>query len=109
MAIRHDDPSHSSGIHSLTGGSLTLGYLTFEDLVGWDWMYADVGTYELIDGTFSIDWGSTAYLSEGSAYDFGNGKKGYFTSGSLQVVVIPEPGAALLGSLGMLALLRRRR
>lgn len=29
--------------------------------------------------------------------------------GSLNLVVVPEPGAALLGSLGLLALLRRRR
>jgi hypothetical protein len=33
---------------------------------------------------------------------------GYFTQGSLNVVVIPEPRAALLGGLGLLALLRRR-
>jgi len=101
--------SNSTGILSLTGGSLTLGNLKFEDLVGWDWAIADAGTYELIDGTFTIDWGSTAYLDAGSAYDFGNGKKGYFESGSLNVVIIPEPRAALLGGLGLLALLRRRR
>lgn len=70
-----------------------------------------MGTYELIDGTFSIDFGSTAYLSEATAYDFENGKKGYFTSGSLKAVIVavPEPSTALLGGLGLLALLRRRR
>jgi autotransporter-associated beta strand protein len=101
--------TNSTGVLSLTGGSLTLGALTFQDLVGWDWLNAAEGTYELIDGSFSINWGSTVYLSEATAYDFGNGKKGYFTSGSLQAVIIPEPSAALLGGLGLLALLRRRR
>ena len=103
--------ANSTGILGITGGSLTLGALTFEDLVGWDWLNADVGTYELIDGSFSIDWGGTAYTSEGSAYDFGNGKKGYFTSGSLNAVIvaIPEPKALILGALGALLLIRRRR
>ena len=101
--------ANSSGILSLTGGSLTLGNLTFQDLVGWDWLNAVAGTYELIDGSFSVDFGTTAYLNAGSAYDFGNGKSGYFTQGSLNVVIIPEPRAALLGGLGLLALLRRRR
>ena len=101
--------ANSSGIISLTGGSLTLGNLTFQDLVGWDWLNAAENTYELIDGSFSVDFGTTAYLDAGSAYDFGNGKSGYFTQGSLNVVIIPEPRAALLGGLGLLALLRRRR
>ena len=103
--------ANSTGILSITGGSLTLGNLTFQDLVGWDWMNAAEGTYELIDGVFSIDFGSTAYLSESTAYDFGNGNKGYFTAGSLNAVIIavPEPSAALLGSMGLLFLLRRRR
>jgi fibronectin-binding autotransporter adhesin len=100
--------SNSAGILSLTGGSLTLGNLTFQDLVGWNWADAEAGTYELMDGEFSINWGDTAYLDAGSAYDFGNGKKGYFESGSLNVVIIPEPSGALLGGLGLLALLRRR-
>ena len=37
------------------------------------------------------------------------GREAYFKNGSLQVVVIPEPSAALLCGLGMLALLRLRR
>ncbi len=104
--------STSSGVLTIANGqSLTLDQLTFQDLVGWDWANADAGTYQLIDGSFTINWGSTAYLDAGSAYDFGNGKKGYFESGSLNAVVfsIPEPRAALLGGLGVLLLLMRRR
>ncbi len=101
--------ANSSGILSLSGGNLSLGNLTFQDIVGWDWANASAGTYKLISGDFTIDWGSTAYLSPETAYDFGNGNKGYFTSGSLNLVVIPEPDSALLSGLSLLFLLRRRR
>ena len=105
--------ANSSGILSLTGTgtTLTLGNLTFADLVGWDWFNAAPGTYELIDGGFTVDFGSTAFISPETAYEF-NGKKGYFTQGSLNAVIvaIPEPTAvALIGGFGLLALLRRRR
>lgn len=100
---------NSTGILGLTGGSLVVENLSFEDLVGWDWMSAALGTYKLIDGEFTIDFGDTAYLSRETAYDFNNGRKGYFTDGSLNVVVIPEPSTTILGGLGLLALLRRRR
>jgi autotransporter-associated beta strand protein len=102
----------STGILSLSSGNLTLDNLTFQDLVGWDWLNAAPGTYELIDGTFDIDFGSTAFLDPGTAYNFGNGKSGYFTQGSLNVVIVPEPAALGLfaagGALG-LGLLRRRQ
>lgn len=102
----------SSGILSLTGTTLTLGNLTFQDLDGWTWLDAAPGTYKLIDGGFTVDFGSTAFTNADNAYVFGNGNKGYFTSGSLNAVIvaIPEPNAAaLLGGFGLLALLRRRR
>jgi autotransporter-associated beta strand protein len=98
--------ANSSGILSITGGSLTLGNLTFQDLVGWDWMNAAEGTYELIDGAFSVNFGSTAFTSPETAYNFGNGKQGYFTSGSLNAVIIPVPEPstlALLAAVGGLA------
>ncbi len=39
----------------------------------------------------------------------GGGRSAYFQEGSLRLVVIPETSTVLLGGLGMLALMRRRR
>jgi autotransporter-associated beta strand protein len=93
------------------GGTVTL-YSGFgvDDLAGLVWGDVTNDTYTLIDGTLAD--GIFAQLNHNSfatAYDIGGGRKAYFQEGSLQLVVIPEPGAALLGSLGLLALLRRRR
>jgi len=80
------------------------------DLVGLDLFNVTSGTYTLISGSFGT--GVFAGLSNNSlatAYDIGDGRSAYFQEGSLQLVVIPEPRAALLGALGMLMLLRRRR
>jgi fibronectin-binding autotransporter adhesin len=101
--------SNSSGVLSISSGNLTLGNLSFADIIGWDWQNASMGTYRLIDGDFTIQWGSTTYRDAASAYDFGNGMKGYFTQGSLNVVIIPETSSALFAALGAFALLRRRR
>jgi autotransporter-associated beta strand protein len=105
--------TNSLGILGLTGGNLTLGKLTFGDLLGWNAADAALGTYELIEGGFAggLAFGSTEYLSVATAFDFENGKFGYFTAdgGSLNAIIIPEPNAAtLIGAFGMLALLRRR-
>lgn len=101
--------TNSTGIIGITSGTLTLGNLSFSDLIGWDYANAAFGTYELIDGNFTVNFGSTASISPATAANLGNGRFGYFTSGSLNAVIIPEPSAALLGGLGMLLLLRRRR
>lgn len=100
------------GLNSLdilsVSGSITLTDFGFSNLVGWDWANAPAGVYTLLHGGTSVTLaGSTPTAS--SPIDLGNGRSAYFQAGSLQAVVIPEPGAALLGSLGLLALLRRRR
>jgi fibronectin-binding autotransporter adhesin len=72
-----------------------------------NWGTISNGTYTLITGTLN----STNLENFGlaNAYDIGGGRTAYFQNGSLQLVVIPEPRAALLGCLGVLLLLRRRR
>jgi autotransporter-associated beta strand protein len=89
-------------------GAITLNNFAFANLVGWDWANAAEGTYTLIDGGSTVTLAGTTPTAS-NPYDFGNGRQGYFQAGSLQVVVIPEPGVALLGGLGFLVLLRRRR
>lgn len=72
-----------------------------------DWSTIGDNTYTLISGDLTETNLSNFGLA--NAYDIGGGRSAYFTEGSLQLVVIPEPHAALLGGLGLLALLRRRR
>jgi hypothetical protein len=59
-------------------------------------------------GTFTLAQQSNAYLTF-SAFNFGNDQFGGGEFDNLSVSLIPEPSAALLGGLGLLALLRRRR
>jgi hypothetical protein len=58
-------------------------------------------------GTFPLAQQTNAYLTF-SGYNYGVGF-GLGTFDNLNVTLIPEPSTALLGGLGMLALLRRRR
>jgi fibronectin-binding autotransporter adhesin len=89
--------------------SITLNNFQFTDLLGWDWANAAEGTYTLINGGTATLAGTTP--TELNPFYFGVDKVGYFKSGSLQAVitVIPEPAATLLGGMGVLLLLRRRR
>lgn len=80
------------------------------NLTGLDWGTVADGTYTILDGTLGSGvFGSLANNSSATAFGIGGGRSAYFQSGSLQLVVVPEPGTALLGGLGILALLRRRR
>jgi hypothetical protein len=68
------------------------------------------GSYTLIDGL--ADFGTYANVSNfglENAYNLGAGKSAYFSAGSLNLVVVPEPSSMLLLSLSCVAISRRRR
>jgi autotransporter-associated beta strand protein len=104
----------------VTGGTLTLdGSLAIVDFGGFD-ISAQTGAYNLFDfvtdaGDFDVVTVDGTSLTFNAGTDSWNATSGLVTydftegNGVLSVTVVPEPAAALLGSLGLLGLLRRRR
>jgi autotransporter-associated beta strand protein len=79
-----------------------------DDLIGIS-ASTPLGTYTLISGT--VDMTNLDNFGAANAFDLGDGKTAYFQQGSLQVVVVPEPGTLLMAGLGIAALgwaVRRR-
>jgi autotransporter-associated beta strand protein len=77
---------------------------------------ANEGTYTLVQWGSALDLGGGALGTNFQTSDFSYaplpvGYEGSFSfnGSSLQFIVVPEPSSLLLGSLGALALLRRRR
>lgn len=108
------DQVNTTGTVLLTGMlSITMGYTPVDNALFF--ILANDGT-DAISGTFSnASINGNTYTLGGQDFAisyFGNSVNQTFTGGNdvvLRAVVIPEPRAALLGSLGMLMLLRRRR
>ncbi len=94
------DPLFPAGSELNVVGSLGVDVTSFGGLVvNWDGtLYAALSTDGLTSGLYSID------PNTGAATSLGN-----FGGAGLASLAIPEPSAALLGGIGFLALLRRRR
>lgn len=93
-------------------GTVTFGSgFGIDNILGLDWDALALETpYTLIAGTTTnFDATKIANFGIDNKAAVGTGRYAYFQNGSLAVVVVPEPGTALLGGLGLLALLRRRR
>jgi hypothetical protein len=78
----------------------TLGF-GIDSLRGIDWSTA-TGNYTLILGT--VDPTNLSNLGAGNATSVGFGKVAYFEIGSLQLVVVPEPAALGLATVGIAGL-----
>ena len=106
-AVENNDPLSVTGTVTFAGG------FGIDNLTGVNWDTVADGTYTLLTGSgqdFSLagldNWGEGQKASIGTI----TGRYAYFESGSLKMVVIPEPSAMVLGALGALGLsLRRRR
>lgn len=79
------------------------------DLIGLDNTVAE-GTYTIL-GTTASDFSNIQNFGSANAFDLGGGKSAYFQNGSLQLIVVPEPGSFGLigGSLALFWVMVRRR
>lgn len=132
-AVSVADNAFLGGIGTV-GGNVSFGGNSFLQIVNLADALAISGTVTFgsgfgINNIIGIDWDSLTLnqsytlLSTSTAFDdtlidnfgvankfaVGTDRYAYFQNGSLAVVVVPEPQAALLGGLGLLAMLRRRR
>jgi autotransporter-associated beta strand protein len=106
-----------TGLNALTVGdsatdTVSFGGFGIANLVGLDNTVAN-GLYTLIDGLATVSTNNLLNFGAGNAYDLGGGKSAYFSEGSLQVNVVPEPSTyamlALAGAGFAGYVIRRRR
>ncbi|MDA8967127.1 autotransporter-associated beta strand repeat-containing protein [Akkermansiaceae bacterium] len=98
----------SDGILTVTG-AVTFNDFGFDDLIGFDPEMEANGSYTLINGA-NVDLTNVQNAGLVNALTLTDGRQAYFFEGSLGVMIVPEPGSAMLVLLGSLAgLIRRHR
>lgn len=85
---------------TVDGASVSFGGFGIANLIGLDGNTAE-GTYTLLDGLATIDTTNLSNLGSGNAANIGGGKAAYFETGSLRVVVVPEPAPVLVAVSGL--------
>jgi autotransporter-associated beta strand protein len=101
--------SSSDRINLINSASLSLGLNTLGLA---DFLFSDSGGFG--EGVYTLISGASSFSGALDASDVTGDVLGYnstlsMSGNNLILTVVPEPGTALLGSLGLLALLRRRR
>ena len=94
---------------TVSSGTVSFGPgFGVDDIVGLDGTTAE-GLYTLISGL--VDLTGVDNVGFANRISIGGGKEAYFQQGSLQLVVVPEPGLAAVAAAGLvggLAIVRRR-
>jgi len=87
-----------ASLRSLSGGAI-------------NWSGVSDGTYTLLNTSFVFNAGNITNFGIANAFDIGGGRSAYFTNGSLNLTVVPEPSTwfLLTSSLATLLIFRRRR
>jgi autotransporter-associated beta strand protein len=90
-----------------------IGGFGIANLVGLDWDTLDLNTpYTILETAQVFDETDINNFGSSNAASVGTGRFAYFTSGSLNIVVVPEPTTLALmgvGAIAGVAFLRRRR
>ncbi len=89
---------------TLAVSSGTISFATgfgLDDLFGLDGTLVSEGTYTLISG--SVDLTGMDNVGFANRASIGGGKEAYFASGSLNLVVVPEPATLGLAGCGLVA------
>jgi len=95
---------------TVNGANVSFAGFSMSNVIGLDSSVAS-GIYELINGAASIDFTNVSNVGFANAFDLGDGRSAYFRAGSLEVVVVPEPGTAafLIVGLALVPAYRRLR
>lgn len=100
----------TSGNNVTFNSSFSVDSLRNADGTQVNWAGVLDGSYTLLANT-TTDFSGLTNFGPGAAKDLGAGRSAYFANGGLQLVVVPEPSAAVLAGIGVAVAwaVRRRR